>query len=188
MGKLIHLRAGTAFRRMLLGATAALTALTMTATAASASPAVKPAAGQPSVTITQLREIKELVGSPTFKRDQALFRRERAKLAHMSTQQVEQLLAKAIVVHRSDTRRGGPDGLGYSRTGDTIWLNMTEVVVWSVASVAAIIGVLIFLGVPGATADVMVGSIVATLVGAAFLARCAWITYDKPRSWGNYGC
>jgi hypothetical protein len=57
-----------------------------------------------------------------------------------------------------------------------------------VASVAAIIGVLIFLGVPGATADVMVGSIVATLVGGASLARCAWITYDKPRSWGNYDC
>jgi hypothetical protein len=188
MGKLINLRAGTVFRRMLIGAAAALTALTMTATAASASPAVKPANGQPSVTLTQLSEIKALVGPQTFKRDRALFQRERAKLAHMSTQQVEQLLAKTLVVRRPGASRGGPDGLGYSRTGDTIWLNKTEVVVWSVASVAAIIGVLIFLGVPGATADVMVGSIVATLVGAAFLARCAWITYDKPRSWGNYGC
>jgi hypothetical protein len=188
MGKLIHLRAGPAFRRMLIGAAAALTALTMTATTASASPAVKPANGQPSVTIIQLSEIKALVGAKTFKRDQALFQRERAKLAHMSTQQVEQLLAKTLVVRRPDAGRAGPDGLGYSRTGDTIWLNKTEVVIWSVASVAAIVGVLIFLGVPGATADVMVGSIVATLVGAAFLARCAWITYDKPRSWGNYGC
>jgi hypothetical protein len=183
----VQLRLSAALRGTLLAATAAVTALTLTATAASASPTAG-STQPPSATVTQLSEIKALLGPQNFKRDEALLRSERAKLAHMSTKQVEQVLLKSFVIQRTVVPRGGRDGLGYSRTGDTIWLNKSEVIVWSVASVAAIIGVLIVLGVPGATADVMVGSVVGTLVGAAFLARCAWITYNNPRSWGNYDC
>jgi len=156
--------------------------------AASAAPMAQVARPSHTAVTTgaQRREIAAVIARLP-QRDKAMIRHERALLAHMSTHQVERLLLKSVRASRSASHIT-PNGLGYSRTGDTLWLTKSEVVVWSVAAVAAIVGVLIVLGVPGATADVLVGSIVGTLVGAVFLGECAWITYNNPRSWGHYHC
>jgi hypothetical protein len=154
------------------------------ASAASAVPATRPTPTATAAAI-QRHEIAAVIARLP-ERDKVMIRHERALLAHMSTRQVEQLLLKSVkTLHSAHISL---NGLGYSRTGDTIWLTKSEVVVWSVAAVAAIVGVLMVLGVPGATADVLVGSIVGTLVGAVFLGECAWITYNNPRSWGHYHC
>jgi hypothetical protein len=123
------------------------------------------------------------VPARTIRIDQALIRRERAVLAHDSTRQVEGLLLKTLQPVPSASLRMTPDGLGYSRTGDTIWLSKSEVVSWAAASVAAIVAVLIALGVPGATADLMVAA-----SSPRSSERCSWhAAHGSPTTTRGHG-
>lgn len=118
-------------------------------------------------------------------------------LAHASDQKIENLIrgmAKNISKSNPDPAwytRGkgiGADFLGVSRTGDTLWFNKADVAAWAVASTALVIGSLVYVGVELSVAAEFAERLLDDVWLAAIDHRCAWFTYNNPRSLGTYSC
>lgn len=118
-------------------------------------------------------------------------------LAHASDQKIENLI-KRMAKNASESNPApawytrdkgiGADFLGVSKTGDTLWFNKADVVAWAVASTALVIGSLVYVGVELSVAVEFAERLLDDVWLAAIYHRCAWFTYNNPRSLGTYSC
>jgi hypothetical protein len=122
----------------------------------------------------------------------AFIRAHDKALAHASDKKIETLvlgMAKQVVNTQPAARTHiGADYLGVSKTGDTLWFNKGWVAALAVASTALIIASLVYVGVELSIAYEFVHTLVDVLWDAVWGQRCAWFTYNSPRSLGTYSC
>jgi hypothetical protein len=124
----------------------------------------------------------------------AYIRSHDSAMAHASDQKIESLvtgMAKTLKkAPPAATQSSGmrADFLGVSKSGDTLWFNKAQVVFWAVASTAVIIASLMYMGVEVSIAYDFVHQLLDILWQGTFGHKCAWFTYNSPRSLGTYSC
>ena len=111
-------------------------------------------------------------------------------LAHAPDQKIETLITgmakKVSKAHPAAHIRA--DFLGVSKSGHTLWFNKADVVAWAVASTAIVLATLVYMGVELEIAYEYIHLLFDVFWAATFGHRCAWFTYQSPRSLGTYSC